>query len=314
MKFPRLFLLPLVSTMALTLASDAAEAPDPGQIEISVGRLLEQGHYSRKKLDEKVSPIFLKNYLDGLDYNHLYFTQKDIDLFTAKYATTLHNDVLLGNPEPAFIIFNIYKKRVEDRIAKIKEALKDTYEFTSDRTVEINRQKAPWPKDEADADQLWKLRVEGELLQESLNKHNIDTPAKLLAKRYDQVLRSLGEQTKEDIIKGFLTILAQTYDPHSEYMSRQELESFEITMRLSLVGIGAVLHSEDGYAKIAELVPGGPGLQGRAPQGRRSHRWCGARRKGFRGCSGYEARQSRRDDSGQEGHHRASASDPGDGR
>jgi carboxyl-terminal processing protease len=258
MKFPRLFLLPLVSTMALTLASDAAEAPDPGQIEISVGRLLEQGHYSRKKLDEKVSPVFLKNYLDGLDYNHLYFTQKDIDLFTAKYATTLHNDVLLGNPEPAFIIFNIYKKRVEDRIAKIKEALKDTYDFTSDRTVEINRQKAPWPKDEADADQLWKLRVEGELLQESLNKHNIDTPAKLLAKRYDQVMRSLGEQTKEDIIKGFLTILAQTYDPHSEYMSRSELENFKINMALALVGIGAVLHSEDGYAKISELVPGGP--------------------------------------------------------
>src|SRR5208283_2613421 len=28
--------------------------------------------------------------------------------------------------------------------------------------------------------------------------------------------------------------------------------------RLSLVGIGAVLHSEDGYAKIMDLVPGGP--------------------------------------------------------
>ncbi len=258
MKFPRLYLLPLVSFVALTVAGGAAEAPDPGQIEISVGRLLEQGHYSRRKLDEKLSQQFLKNYLDGLDYNHLYFTQKDIDLFTAKYASVLQNDVLLGNPDPAFTIFNIYKKRVEDRVAKVKEALKLPYDFTSDRTVEINRQKAPWPKDEADADQLWKVRVEGELLQESLNKHLVDSPAKLLTRRYDQVLRSLGEQNKEDIIKGFLTILAQTYDPHSEYMSRSELENFQINMRLALVGIGAVLHSEDGYAKIAELVPGGP--------------------------------------------------------
>ena len=61
-----------------------------------------------------------------------------------------------------------------------------------------------------------------------------------------------------EIIKGFLTILAQTYDPHSEYMSRSELENFKINMALALVGIGAVLHSEDGYAKISELVPGGP--------------------------------------------------------
>ena len=256
MKYLRIYLLPLASIMAL--AGVAADTPDPGQIEISVGRLLEQGHYSRKKLDEKVSQTFLKNYLDGLDYNHLYFTQKDIDLFTAKFGGSLHNDVLLGNPEPAFTIFQIYKKRVEDRVGKVKELLKVKYDFTGDRSVEINRQKAPWPKDEFEADQLWKLRIEGEMLQEALNKHAVDPPAKILTRRYDQVLRNLGEQTKEDMIKGFLTILAQTYDPHSEYMSRSELENFQINMRLALVGIGAVLHSEDGYAKIAELVAGGP--------------------------------------------------------
>lgn len=258
MKFLRLYLLPLASIALFTLASGAAEGPDPGQIEISVGRLLEQGHYSRKKLDDKVSQQFLKNYLDGLDYNHLYFTQKDVDLFTARFGGTLHNDILLGNPEPAFTIFNIYKKRVEDRVAKVKEALKQKCDFASDRMVEVNRQKAPWPKDEAESDELWKLRVEGEMLQEALNKHAVDSPVKILTRRYDQVLRNLGEQNKEDIIKGFLTILAQTYDPHSEYMSRSELENFQINMRLALVGIGAVLNSEDGYAKIAELVPGGP--------------------------------------------------------
>src|SRR5687768_14457688 len=97
MKFSRLLLLPLASLMVLPSFGKGGEAPDPGQIEISVGRLLEQGHYTRKKLDDKTSQLFLKNYLDGLDYNHLYFTQKDIDLFTAKYSGSLHNDVLLGN-------------------------------------------------------------------------------------------------------------------------------------------------------------------------------------------------------------------------
>jgi len=258
MKLLLAFCAPLAVSVALSATTLRADTPDPGQIEISVGRLLEQGHYSRMKLDEKVSQRFLKNYLEGLDYNHLYFTQKDVDLFTMRFGSTLNNDVLLGNPEPAFTIFNIFKKRVEDRVAKIKELLTQKYDFSSDRTVEINRQKATWPKDDAEADQLWKDRVEGETLQEVLNKHAIDPPVKVLTRRYDEVLRSLREQTKEDIIKGFLTILAQTYDPHSEYMSKSELESFQINMRLSLVGIGAVLHSEDGYAKIAELVPGGP--------------------------------------------------------
>ena len=259
MKFPSLLHWPLAALLAvLSTACVSAEEPDPGQIEISVGRLLEQGHYSRKKLDEKVSQRFLRNYLDGLDYTHLYFTQKDVDLFVARFGNSLNNDVLLGNPEPAYTIFNVYKKRVEDRIAKVKEVLKEKFEFNSDRTVEINRQKAAWPKDDADSDRLWHNRIEGEMLLESLNKHAVEPPVKILTRRYDQVLRNLHEQTKDDIVNGFLTILAQTYDPHSEYMSKSELDNFQIQMRLSLVGIGAVLHSEDGYAKISELVIGGP--------------------------------------------------------
>ena len=258
MKMLRFLRLPLASLLVFTASALAADDPDPAQIEISVGRLLEQGHYSRQKLDGKISQQFLKNYLEGLDYNHLYFTQKDVDLFTTKYGGTLSNDVLLGNTEPAFKIFETYKKRLEDRIAKNKELLKQKFEFTSERSVQINRQKAAWPKDEADADLLWRDRIEGELLQEALNKHPLNPPVKTLTRRYDQVLRYLREQTKEDIMKGFLTVLAQTYDPHSEYMSRSELENFQINMRLALVGIGAVLRSEEGYAKIFELVPGGP--------------------------------------------------------
>src|SRR5947209_8453535 len=101
------FLRPAVAAaFAFTLlpACQAAESPDPGQVEISVGKLLEQGHYSRKKLDDSVSRALLKNYIETLDYTRLFFTQKDIDSFTSRYATTLDDDILLGNPEAAYKI------------------------------------------------------------------------------------------------------------------------------------------------------------------------------------------------------------------
>lgn len=270
MKLLRFCRLSLAFAFAFTLlpACQAAEAPDPGQVEISVGKLLEQGHYSRKKLDDSVSRTLLKNYIETLDYTRLFFTQKDIDAFTSRYGTTLDDDILLGNPDAAYKIYDLYKQRVEDRVGKVKASLaSDKFEFTSDATVELNRQKAPWPKDEADSDKLWRNRLEGELLQETLaqkappkkaDKSKVEVPSVKLSKRYDQLLRNLHEQTRDDVLKIFLSTLAQTYDPHSEYMSRTELENFSINMRLSLVGIGAVLNSEDGYAKIMELVPGGP--------------------------------------------------------
>ena len=258
MKLFRTLRLPLASLFIFSLVGIAAEEPDPGQVEFSVGKLLESGHYTKRKLDDNFSRLLLKNYLEELDYNHLFFTQKDVDVFTQKYGTTLDDDILLGNPEAAYKIFDVYKKRVEDRVAKVKELLKDKFTFTSDRTIEVNRQKAPWPKDEAAADALWHDRIEGEMLQEQLAVHKVDPPEKVVGRRYDQLLRNLHEQTKEDEIKLFLNNLAQSYDPHSEYMSRSELENFSINMRLSLVGIGAVLRADDGYARIMELVPGGP--------------------------------------------------------
>ena len=251
-------LLPLVLSLAFLPALSANE-PDAGQIAISVGRLLEQGHYTRRKLTEPgFSEKFLKNYLDYLDYNHLFFTQNDIEKFGTKYGSALSDDILLGNPSPAYEIWDLYTKRVEARVAKVKEQLKDEYKFDSDQKVELNRSKLPWAKDEAAADHLWRDRVEGELLDQKLIKKPIEPGVKVITRRYDQILRNIHEQTKEDVLKTFLTVLAQTYDPHSEYLSKSDLENFSINMRLSLVGIGAVLQSDEGYAKIMDLVAGGP--------------------------------------------------------
>jgi carboxyl-terminal processing protease len=71
-------------------------------------------------------------------------------------------------------------------------------------------------------------------------------------------MRNVHEEDKPEQVKLFLAALAQTYDPHSEYLSKADLKNFSINMGLSLVGIGAMLRSEDGYAKIESLVAGGP--------------------------------------------------------
>jgi len=55
-------------------------------IAMSVGRLLEEGHYTRQKLNEEISKKFLRSYLELLDFSHLFFTQQDVDALTAKYG------------------------------------------------------------------------------------------------------------------------------------------------------------------------------------------------------------------------------------
>ena len=246
----------LVGLIPLSLF--ARSSVEPGQVAISVARWLEQGHYTREKLDEKMSARFLQTYLTTLDYNKLYFTQKDVDEFENKYASTLGDSVLRGDLGPAREIFARFKQRVEDRVAKNKKLTQKKYTFDSNRTVEINRQNAPWPKNQEEADRIWQDRIEAELLKEELAELKLRPPQETVTRRYEQVLRNVREMEEDDVVKTFLSALAQTYDPHSEYLSPSDLENFQISMKLSLVGVGAVLSSEDGYAKVKEVVPGGP--------------------------------------------------------
>jgi carboxyl-terminal processing protease len=257
---PRLALLLILPALLLgAVASQPAQGKsDAEQICVSVGRLLEEGHYTRQPLNDEMSRKFLLNYLELLDPSHLFFTQRDVDALKAKYATALDDDVLLGNLRPAYEIYDLYQKRVDDRVAKVKEQLKEPTDFKTGATIELSRQKAAWPKDEAEADQLWRGRIESELLQEKLSEHPIEPGPQLVARRYDRISRNVHEEDREEQMKLYLDALAQSYDPHSEYLSKADFKNFNIQMGLSLVGIGAMLRTEDGYAKIESLVPGGP--------------------------------------------------------
>ncbi len=247
----------LVLSLAVAAQPVAAKS-DAEQLSMSVGRLLEEAHYRRQPLNDEMSGKILRTYLELLDFSHLFFTQKDVDALNAKYGTSIDDDILLGNLKPAYEIYELYQKRVDERVAKVKEQLKQPPDFKTDGTIEFTRTKATWPKDAAEADQLWKGRITNELLQEHLSEHPIEPGPQLVARRYDRLARNVHESDNDEQVKIFLDAVAQAYDPHSEYLSKADLKNFNISMGLSLVGIGAMLRSEDGYAKIESLVPGGP--------------------------------------------------------
>ena len=250
--------LTLLSVTTLSNGQLKSNTVDSRQVAITVAKLLEQAHFTRQKLDSSMGRKVLDTYLESLDYTKLFFTQEDIDKIHQKYDGTLDQDLIVGNVQPARDIYATFKERVESRAGKIRKLVNENFSFKSTRTVALDRRKEPWPANDQDADNLWRDRIEGKLLQEKLNKFAIDPGPKAVSKRYDQLVKNLEERDDNDVLQLFLNAVAQTYDPHSEYLGKGDLESFEINMRLSLTGIGAELRVEDGYAKIERLIPGGP--------------------------------------------------------
>lgn len=296
------------SLLAAVLAAfSLAVSPAPaetnfGQVAMHVAYMLQSQHYSHRDFDDELSAKLLQNYLNLLDFKHVFFTQEDVDGFKTKYDTTLDDHVLMRNIDPAIEIYDIYKARVQERIAFAKKTLAShKFTFDSDRKIELKRDKAPYPKNVAEQDKLWLDILEDNLLQEKLaddakaeearkksekaankaaekpaepgaakadapkketpdtaNKEEELTPPQRILKDYERLIESIQENDQEDVVDYFLSCLSAAYDPHTEYMSVQETDSFNIQMKHKLVGIGALLGLLDDVVQIQGIVVGGP--------------------------------------------------------
>jgi carboxyl-terminal processing protease len=227
-----------------------------------VTRLLESQHYSRRPIDDSVSRNFFARYLEVLDPMRMHFLDSDEKEFES-YRTTL-DDLTYekGDTRPARFIFSRFLQRFEERSEYVDELLKnETFDFSGEDTYDLDRKKAPRPRDLADAKALWHKHLRYEILQEKLNKEKPEEIAKKINRRYARLLRALRDYDADDVFEIYLSALSHVYDPHTDYLGKSELENFAIGMKLSLFGIGALLQSEDGYCKIKELVAGGPAAQ-----------------------------------------------------
>lgn len=231
---------------------------DDAYIARMVAKILEQSHFLKQDFDDVVSKRFLERYLDTLDYQHIHFLQTDIADFKP-FEASLDNLTLKGDTRPAYLIFNLFVKRLGQRVNYVKELLKtEKFTFTGKERYRPDRHASEAPKDLEEAKKLWRERVRFEYLQEKLNKEKPSEIVEKITKRYERQLKTLEEYNSEQVLQTYLTALAHVYDPHSDYLGHSELENFAIQMNLSLFGIGAVLESIDGYCTIKELIPGGP--------------------------------------------------------
>nr|NOY04572.1 tail-specific protease [Gammaproteobacteria bacterium] len=227
---------------------------------LNVVELLKRHHYSKPPLDDARSVIIYDSYIKLLDPARSYFTAADIAEFD-KWKTQFDDFLKSGNLDPGFTIYKRYLDRVKQRLdfalAELNKGV-DKMDFTTKETLLIDRKDAPWLKDQAALDDLWRKRVKDEVLRQKIAGKEPKQIQETLTKRYKNQLARLDQTRAEDIFQAYINTFAQSYDPHTNYLSPDNAENFDINMSLSLEGIGAVLQSDNDQVKIVRLVPAGP--------------------------------------------------------
>lgn len=248
----------LLSAFFIPFAATCSAKLTPGETAAVVARMLQERHYSRQMLDDTISERMLTLLLEDIDYNRMFFLQSDIDRFNEQYARTLDDAIRRRDVSPVYDIYGVYVERLSRLVAELPGMLADPNLIDPAGFAEIRRNKSPWPKDEEDQRRIWRQQTASAIVQERLNKHALDKPETVVARRYERLLKTAKNNGPEDQAKMLIKTLAKAYDPHSEFNDASEYKSFRIDIGLRLEGIGAILRPDEGYTSVAELVPGGP--------------------------------------------------------
>lgn len=254
-----------------------------------LARGLPQAHLTHRELSDTIAQKALDSLLDTLDHDHTLFLTSDVEAFRAK-VTDLDDELRRGNTDFAFEIFERYRSRIRDRCAYVKELLDQGFDFSPTETYEIDREHMPRASNEAEWNDIWRRKIKHDLLSrkvareieiefpekedklapEDLAAESVDsseevipakprpTPEEEILKRYQQMLEIIDGHDEEFILQTYLNAFTRAYDAHSAFLSPRANEDFDISMKLSLTGIGALLTLNEGAAEVVRLIPGGP--------------------------------------------------------
>ena len=247
-------LLALSTTVQALELSPLQQQPMAARL---TGELLTRHHYKAMPLDDALSEKIFERYIKSLDAEKYFFNQRDIEQLNG-LRTRLDDAIIDGDLRPPFGVFNRYAQRVIERYSSARTLLKEGFDFTQHESFQFSREKAAWPKSDEEIHELWRKRVKSDWLRLKLAGKDDKSIAETLDKRYEASIRRMERMTSEDVFQIFMNAYTMSIEPHTNYLGPRAAESFGISMKLSLVGIGAVLQEKEEYTTIREIMAGSP--------------------------------------------------------
>ena len=222
----------------------------------------------------------IEQFIKSLDPQKIYFLRGDVQKIKRK-ARKLFSDLKKRNCKPLYDIYNIFKRRVEERVAFANQYLQNDFKLVKSSSYNVDMENLPYSRNQKEANK----RMKSYLQYQAANIYITEEDIKKVVQHLTQTLnakqtrvaswkpqltpRERGSCKKEQKAKNFKTCkpskwfaryldsFAQSLDSHSSYMDNDAIEEFKINMELSLEGIGATLTSRFGYTVVERLTPGG---------------------------------------------------------
>lgn len=225
----------------------------------AIFKAIDNSHLVKGTIDDVTPEKVFERYIKSLDPNKFYFLQSDIDHFRRSQNQFL-TDIESGDLKHQFDIFNVFRERVENQIRFAIKRLHQPFDFELDEQYETNREDSTWAKTEQELQKTWRKRIKNDILIEQINDEELTYTKVLenLQRRYLTVARTTRQLNDYDVFQFIINAYTHSVEPHTTYLTPRASENFDISMRLSLQGIGAVLQQDNEYTVVRRIITGGP--------------------------------------------------------
>lgn len=250
----------LLTTLPALAQLDPGNSPFKAQLSCNNVKDIQRGYLLAHILYNENSPMLekrtIERYIKWLDNAKMLFTKTEVDKIT-KDMTGIFADLEAKNCKKLQNIQDLYLKKLTDRAAFAKKILTKDFKLDKKTKLILDPKKREYAKDEKELQELQKKYLHFQVSNYILTDEKLPDAIDKIKKNYDRVVKKMSERKEQDMYTDYLNAFGHALDSHTSYFSAESLEDFEISMRLSLQGIGATLSSEDGYTVVESLVKGG---------------------------------------------------------
>jgi carboxyl-terminal processing protease len=247
-------------------------------------------HFSDKVVNDELAQAAFHLYIKQLDYQKRFLLKKDVEQLRA-FAPYIDDNLANGRitlPDTGYDIINekidLIQKAVEAMLASTTVKISadsgalmvGNFDVRKKESYETDPEKTDFAEDMAELKDRWRKVIKAQVISQFLDLEEEQSKPKdkekvgkqkneeelwqealtKISKRNKTFFQRLHQETLQDHYDRFFNCVTRAFDPHTNYIPPAGKEQFDISMRGSLEGIGALLREDDGFIKVIRIIPG----------------------------------------------------------
>lgn len=215
-----------------------------------------RNHLNQSPLEPGMRERTGEQFVKSLDPSRVTLLQSEVE-HLGQSVQGVFDSAMIGDCSVLENVREMMIERASEALAVATSILTDAYVLDESVELEIDPEARGFPGSVEERQALQLKLIHFQIASYLLGGLEMKEAKTQLIHRYEIGLKRARDRKPWQMLDLFISSFAQSLDPHTSFLAPSRLQDFQISMHLSLEGIGAQLTWKDGYTIVDEVIVGG---------------------------------------------------------